>query len=172
MPININGYNLSNESGLRLGASSTTIVGTYGILEPTLPGMAGSATAGGAYKVYPFPVNDVNLNTGSPWNLSTYRFTCPVAGIYYISYSGIVGDGDGSVGKAAYYAIIVNGGNWYFSYRDTLAIWELHHIEMQLKLSAGDWISWAMNTAPGPASATSGGAYQSNHNTCTIWLVG
>ena len=56
-----------------------------------LPGFLGSATPGGAYKVYPFPVNDVNLNIGSPWSTTTYTFTCPVAGIYYTSYSGIVG---------------------------------------------------------------------------------
>jgi len=68
--------------------------------------------------------------------------------------------------------LIVNGGNWYFSYRNSGATWELHHIEMMLRLNAGDYIQWAMNKAPGPDSSTTGGAYQANHNTCTIWLVG
>jgi len=172
MPININGYNLSNSSGLSFGASGTKIIAaSYGIKDPMLPGMLGSATAGGTYKVYPFPVNDVNLNVGSPWSTSTYMFTCPVASIYYTSYSGIVGDGTGGA-VGGYYALIINGGNWYFSYRDSNNAWELHHIEMMLKLAAGDTIQWAMNKAPGPDSTTVGGAGQGNHNTCTIWLVG
>ena len=173
MPVNINGYNLSNDAGgLVLGASASRIAAAnYGIKDPMLPGMLGAATAGGAYKVYPFPVNDVNLNLGSPWNTSTFRFTAPVAGIYFISYSGIVGDGTATQTNG-YNAIIINGGNWYFSYRDTISIWELQHLVGMVKLAAGDTIAWAFNVAPAPATGSAGGAYQSNHNTCTIWLVG
>ena len=173
MPVNINGYNLSNDAGgLVLGASASRIAAAnYGIKDPALPGFLGSATANGAYKVFPFPVNDVNLNIGSPWSTASYAFTCPVTGIYYTSYSGIVGSGAIST-QHAYFGLIVNGGNWYFSYRNSGATWELHHIEMMLRLNAGDYIQWAMNKAPGPDSGTTGGAYQANHNTCTIWLVG
>lgn len=173
MPVNINGYALSNSGGdLALGASSSKIMAAnYGIKDPSLPGLFGSATANGAYKVYPFPINDLTVNNGSPWSTGTNRFTAPVAGIYYTSFSGICGDGSATQ-TAQYNAIIVNGSNWYFSYRDTIALWELQHIEMLLKLAAGDWISWAINTAPGPTSGYTGGAYQSNHNMSTIWLVG
>ena len=172
MPLNINGYNLSNDAGgLKLGSSNSKIVGTYGILCPTLPGMLGSATLDGTYKVHPFPVNDVNLNIGSPWNTGSYRFTAPVAGVYYTSFSGIVGNGS-NASMQGYFALIVNGGNTYFSYKDTTPTWELMHIEMMFNLAAGDYVSWAMNIAPGPDSGTTGGGYQANHNTCTIWLVG
>lgn len=174
MPVNINGYALSNSSGdLSFGVSGTkVIVANYGIKDPMLPGMLGSATAGGAYNVYPYPVNDVNLNVGSPWSTSTYRFTAPVAGIYYTSYSGICGLGS-TAASYAYYGVIVNGVNTAFSYRDTNNTWELHHIELMLKLAAGDTVAWAMNAAPGSVSGVpSAGAYQSNHNTSTIWLVG
>ena len=172
MPVDINGYALSQAAGLKFGASNTKVIAaSYGISDPMLPAMLGSATANGAYKVYPFPVNDVNLNIGSPWSTSAYRFTCPVAGIYYISYSGIVGEGV-SAGSAAYYAIIVNGANIYFGYKDTTSVWELFHLHGMLKLAAGDTIAWAMNKAPGPDTGGPGGAYQANHNTCTIWLVG
>jgi hypothetical protein len=173
MPVNINGYALSNAGGgLKFGASNTVIVAAnYGIRDPMLPGFLGSATAGGGYKVHPFPVNDVNLNIGSPWSTSNFRFTAPVTGIYYTSYSGIVGNGTATAG-GGYFGVNVNGGCWYFSYRATDNTWELHHIEMMLHLAAGDYVTWAMNVAPAPASADPCGAYQANHNTCTIWLVG
>jgi len=172
MPLNLNGYNLSNDAGgLVLGASASRITASsYGIKDPMLPGFLGSATAGGTYKGYPFTVNDANaLNINGVWNTSSYLFTAPVAGIYYTSYGGIVGNG---ASQGGYYALIVNGGNWYFSYRDSNVEWELHHVEMMIKLAAGDNIRWAMNAAPGPDSSTTGGAYRSNHNICTIWLVG
>jgi hypothetical protein len=173
MPIDINGYSLSNASGLKLGASNSKILAAnYGVSDPMLPGMLGSATANGAYKVYPFPVNDVNLNTGSPWNTGTFRFTAPVSGIYYTSYSGITGNGTLTGCNGYMVALIVNGGNWYFSYKDTINSWELDHVEMMLNLAAGDWFSWAMNIAPGPDAGTNAGSYQANHNTCTVWLVG
>lgn len=82
MPVDINGYALSNSSGLAFGASGTKIIAAnYGIRDPMLPAMLGSATGGGTYKCYPFPVNDVNLNIGSCWSTGTYAFTCPVTGI-------------------------------------------------------------------------------------------
>lgn len=170
MPVNINGYALSNSSSdLSFGASGTKVIAAnYGIRDPLLPAMLGSATGGGGYQVYPFPVNDVNTNIGSPWSTSTYRFTCPVTGIYYTSYSGIVGPNAGSM----YCALVVNGTNWYFSHRNGNCTWELHHVEMMVNLAAGDWLSWAMNASPAPVGTAGLGGYQSNHNTCTIWLVG
>jgi hypothetical protein len=170
MPVNINGYALSNSSGLSFGASGTKVVAAnYGIVDPLLPGMMGSATAAGPYKAFPFVVNDVNVNIGSPWSVSTYAFTAPAAGVYYTSYGGIVGNG---ASQGGYYALIINGGVTHFSYRDSNAQWELHHVEVMFRVAAGDTIQWAMNAAPGPDSSTAGGAYTSNHNICTIWLVG
>jgi C1q domain len=173
VPVDINGYILSEASGLKLGASNSKIMAAnYGIVDPMLPGMLGSATgSGGTYKIHPFPVNDVNLNIGSCWNASTYRFTAPVAGIYYTSYSGIVGNGTNAT-TAGYFGVCVNGGLWYFSYKDTNPVWELHHIEMMLRLAAGDYVTWAFNISPAPDTGSNAGAYQANHNTCTIWLVG
>jgi len=172
MPLDINGYVLSNNAGLALGASGTRInAANYGIKDPVLPGFLGAATADGTYKVHPFPVNNVNLNTGSPWNAGNFRFTAPVAGIYYTSWSGIIGNGSPSANNG-YFAVIVNGGNWYFSYKDTVGTWEIHHLEIMLNLNAGDYVTWAMNIAPGPDAGSNAGGYQANHNTCTIWLVG
>jgi hypothetical protein len=133
--------------------------------------MLGAVTAGSSvYKVYPFPVNTLHLNNGAAWSTSTFRFTAPVSGIYYTSFAGLVGDGTPTQ-TAGYYSIIVNGGIRYYSYRDTVALWELNHTAVMLNLAAGDWLAWAMNTAPGNASGYTGGAYRSNHNACTIWLV-
>lgn len=173
MPLDINGYALANAGGLKFDVSNTKVIGgNYGVSNPVLPGFLGSATANGAYKCYPFPVNDVNLNIGSCWSTSAFRFTAPVAGIYYTSYGGIAGNGSGTLGAQGYYGVIVNGANIAFSYRDTDNIWELHHIELLVKLAAGDTLAWAMNVAPAPDAGTNAGAYQSNHNHCTVWLVG
>jgi hypothetical protein len=173
MSLDINGYAIANNAGLAFGASGTKVVApNHGIFDPILPGMLGSVTdALATYKVYPYPVNSVNLNIGSPWSTSTFRFTAPVAGIYYISFSGITGDGT-ITGGAAYYAVIINGVNTYFTYRDSNSLWTLHHSEVMINLAAGDTVAWAMNFAPGPASAAAAGAYRSNHNVNTIWLVG
>lgn len=172
MPININGYALSNPDQLTFGASATKIhAATYGIKVPTLPAMCGSCTAGGTpYPIAPLPVNDANVNVGSHWSTSTYRFTAPVAGVYYISYGGIVGDGATTVVNG-YFSILLNGAAAAYSYHHAAQSWDLHHLEVQLKMQAGDYVSWAMNAAPGPAGGVSG-AYRSNHNVETIWLVG
>ena len=171
MPVDINGFALANDAGLKFGASNTKVVAaTYGIRDPMLPGMFGSVTIGGAYKVAPFPVNDVNVNIGGVWSTTTYKFTAPVAGIYYTSFGGIVGNGTGAM--VGYYAVIVNGVNTCFSYHNSNALWELHHTEVMLKLAAGDAVWWAMNIAPAPDSGQASGAYTANHNMCTIWLVG
>lgn len=173
MPVDMSGYVLSEASGLKLGASNTKILAAnYGIRDPMLPSMMGSATAGGAYKGYPYPVNDVNVNTGSCWSTSTYRFTAPVAGVYYISFGGIVGNGTLTGCNGYMVAFIKNGGNYYFSYKDTINSWEIHHASVMMDMAAGDWFSWAMNAAPGPDAGTDAGAYRSNHNVCCIWLVG
>jgi len=173
MPINFSGYNLSNAvgQGLALGTSASRITpGSYGVKVPTLPAMNGAAVGGGTYKVYPFPVDSLDLNSGA-WSTSLYRFTAPAPGLYYTSYGGIIGDGSG-LSRPAYYGIIVNGALKYFSYNDMVSTWMLHHLEMVLKLAQGDTVAWAMNTAPGPTNPSAGGAYQSNHNTCTIWFIG
>jgi hypothetical protein len=173
MPVDVNGYALSNASGLKFGASNTKIVAAnYGINDPLLPAMLGTADLGGStYKIYPFPINNVNVNVGSVWATAGYKFTCPVTGRYYTSFSGICGTGEGA-GKGGYYGVIVNGGLLYFGYRDSNALWELFHMEMILNMTAGDYFQWAMNITPSPDSGTTGGAYQANHNTSTVWLLG
>jgi hypothetical protein len=175
MPVDIKGYVLSDATGgsLKLGTANDTQIfaANYGVRDNRLPAMNGAATAGGAYKVYPFPVNNCNVNIGSGWSNATGMFTCPVAGLYYTSWAFIAGDGSATQ-TAGYYSIIVNGVMRYHSYRDTIAYWELQHLEMILKCAAGDTIAWASNAAPGPASGTAGGAYQGGYNTSVIFLIG
>lgn len=174
MPVDIGGYALSNASGdLAFGTSGTRVrPANYGIKDPMLPAMLGSCTDGSStYKVYPFPVNSLSLNNGSLWSTSTFRFTAPVDGLYYTSFAGIVGSGI-NTGQYGYYAVTVNGGWDNFSYFNTNNTWQLHHLEVALWLNGGDYLSWAMNIAPAPDSSTASGAYRTNHNTCTVWLIG
>jgi hypothetical protein len=176
MPVNINGYNLSNSTGkLAFGASSTTIAPTsYGVSDPALPGMYGSCTDGVAtYKCYPYPINALNFNNGSPWSTSTFRFTCPVAGIYLVSYAGIVGNGAASPVNGCYPGgVIKNGALLYHCYKGDNCLWLTQHSEVLVKCAAGDTLAWAHNIAPAPAGAGTEGAYRSNHNHSTIFLVG
>ena len=106
-------------------------------------------------------------------NHAHYRFTAPVAGIYYISYGGIVGDGIDRAG-AQYYAVIVNGVPTYYSLQGHhSASGSCMHIEVMLKLAG-----WRHRCVGDEHRARPGlellrvARYQSNHNTCTIWLVG
>jgi len=171
MPININGYNLSNASGLTFGASSTKI-DSSGITDPFLPAVFGSRTdvAAGVIRTYPWVMDSTTTNVNSCWNGSV--FTCPVTGVYYMSWSSIVGSGAGTYGLHGFIGLIKNGGLLYYSYRDTNNIWELQHLEVTIKCAAGDTITWAINIAPAPDSTTGAGAYGANHNASTIWLVG
>ena len=173
MPVNLNGYNLSEASGLVLGATGTKIVAaSYGVKDPALPGLYGCAAGyAAARKGFPYPVNNVNLNNGSYWSTGSYRFTCPVAGIYYTSFGGIVGTG--TPPTYGYYMVMLNdGAQGYFAYHNNYNYWNPMHFEMQFRAAAGDTISWSMNAAPGPDSGTGSGGYGDNHNAVAIWLIG
>jgi hypothetical protein len=166
MTLDINGYQLTNNSGLVFG-NSTAKVSTGGFLQSnTTPMMFGARTDTGVVASYPWVVNSTTVNTGA-WTSNT-TWTCPVAGIYCICITLICGTGAGN--QNGYYAVIVNGANTYFGYNAVTDPWDTFTFRVLYKLAVNDTVRWAVNTAPGPVG--SAGAYGSNHNMASIWFVG
>lgn len=165
MPVDINGFQLTNSSGLVLGG--TAKVSTGGFLQSNAtPMMFGSRTgSGAATSVYPWPINSTTVNTGA-WTSNT-TWTCPVAGIYCINITLICGNG----GQAGYVGVIVNGANTYFGYYGCPDQWDTFTFQVLYKLAVNDTVAWAVNAAPAPASGQAG-AYGDNHNMACIWFVG
>ena len=168
MPLDINGYQLTNNSGLVFG-NSTAKVSTGGFLQSnTTPMMFGARTdSGSVIQVYPWTVNSTTVNTGA-WSSNT-TWTCPVAGIYCICLTVI--SGTGPVGAYGYNAVIVNGANTYFGYYNVTDVWDTFTFRVLYKLAVNDTVRWAINASPGPVGNGSG-AYAANHNMASIWFVG
>ena len=59
----------------------------------------------------PFPFNTTILNVGGHYNTSTYKFTCPIDGLYYFCFQvfGNTGSGTSNAGKSV--QIRVNDSN-------------------------------------------------------------
>jgi hypothetical protein len=163
MPLDINGFQLTSNSGLALGG--TAKVSTGGFLQSNAtPMMFGCRTGVGASSTYPWPINSTTVNSGA-WTSNT-TWTCPVAGIYCINLTLIYG-----TNANGYTGVIVNGGLTYFGYSGVPDIWDTFTFQVLYKLAVNDTVSWAVNTAPAPASGA-GGAYGDNHNMASIWFVG
>jgi hypothetical protein len=165
MPINLNGYELTNNNGLTFGGTSAK-VSTGGFLQSnSTPMMFGCRTGVGTQAIYPWPVNSTTVNTGA-WTDNT-TWTAPVAGIYCINITLICG-----VGGNGYIATIINGANSYFGYWNSNDTWDTFTFQVLYKLAVNDTVRWAVNAAPGPAASSTYGAYGDNHNMACIWLVG
>jgi len=170
MSININGYSLSNSSGLTLGTAGT-IINSSGLLTvPNLPAMFGAQTNyGGIHNQYPWQVNSTSVNVNSNWNGTV--FTCPVAGLYCMSLQFLFSGGYEG-GGSGYFGPVKNGTLQYFTYSNcSVDYWDGTNFTTLIPCSAGDTLSWAVNVAPAPVGGAAG-AYGSNHNGATIWLIG
>lgn len=175
MPVDINGYSLSNSGGLTFGSSTTKVDSSGRMFVQNLPAFFGSRTGSGAQaRAYPFPFNSAAVNVGTAYSTSTFVFTCPVAGLYFTSYSTIIGGTNSTATATAsgYIGIVKNGVLQHFSHWNTNDVWETHCLETILSCAAGDTISYAVNIAPAPVGNTSYGAYGDNHNMVSIWLIG
>jgi len=168
MAVNINGYDLSNNSGLAFGTSTSKINTNGQLISPASPIVFGSKNTGSGAVVsqYPWSVNSTTVNVNTVWTSNT-TYTCPVAGVYYAAWSGICQGGAWN----GYGGLVKNGGltgYWAWSTNDA---WDTCNFQVILGCSAGDTLAWAVNIAPSPVGA-SPGAYDSNHNMMTIWLIG
>lgn len=166
MALNINGYNLSDSSGLVLGASTSKIDSSGRVLVPNLPAMFGAKTgSASSANQYPWAINSTTVNVNSCWNGTV--FTCPVAGLYFMSLGFIFAPTGGG-----YFGPVKNGALQYFGYSNCQTdVWDTVNFSSIIECSAGDTLSWAMNVAPAPVGGAAG-AYGDNHNMSTIWFIG
>jgi hypothetical protein len=173
MALNINGYNLSDSSGLVFGASTTKIGTTGRLTSPATPIVFGSRTNfGGAQNQYPWDLNSTLVNVNSCWNGTV--FTCPVAGAYFTAWGGICLGGQSTTATSSlsgYGGLVKNGSLYNFFHWNTNDIWDTVNFMSVVSCAAGDSLSWAINVSPSSVGSSSG-AYGSNHNMSTIWLVG
>ena len=66
------------------------------VTKPNNPAFLAGRTGGNqTFTVGTFPLNLARINVGNCWNTSTYKFTAPVAGIYYFFASVYYNDGAG-----------------------------------------------------------------------------
>jgi len=176
MALDINGYNISNSSGIKFGTSLTRIDTNARVLVPNQPIMFGSKTSTATQdRQYPWAINSLDVNVNSAWSTSSFVFTCPVAGLYYTSLGVICYTGGSAAATAVnsgYCGVIKNGALQHFTHWNTQDVWDTQNLETILSCAAGDTISWAIHIAPAPDNGSGMGAYGSNHNMATIWLLG
>ncbi len=155
-----NTYTIRNDGGkLNLGNSpyETTIFGR--VLRPNQPAFyaRGAETSGTLSNGTDVPFSNAEVNIGSNYNTSTYRFTAPVAGVYQINTSLFNVGGSGRV------SIKVNGASKYNSQNnwDTQWAWA-----GSIYLNANDYVT------VGDWQSLGGAAIYYGHSSFSGFLVG
>lgn len=168
MPVNINGYQLTNNSGLTFGSSQTKFDASGRLIMPNMPGFFGSKTdTPSVIRQWPWRINSTTFNINNCWNTSTGLFTCPAAGLYFTSWNGI------NQGNASGYIGLVRNGSLYtFTHFNTNFYWESTNLQTIINCSSGDTLGWAIHIAPAPDNGSGAGSYAGNHNMSTIWYIG
>lgn len=137
----VNGYTIRNDGGpLNLGHPSytTTIYGRTLNPNQTAFYARGAETSGTLSNGGDIPFGTAELNIGSNYNTSTYRFTAPVSGVYQINTSLFNVGGTGRV------SIKVNGASKYNSQNnwDTSWAWAgTIYLNANDYVTVGDWQS-------------------------------
>tara|TARA_Y100000589_G_scaffold212727_1_gene200552 strand:- start:861 stop:1613 length:753 start_codon:yes stop_codon:yes gene_type:complete len=84
---------LSVDGEVIVGAG-LSVAGT--VTKPSNPAFLAGRTGGNqTFTMGTFPLNVTRINVGNCWNTSTYKFTAPVAGIYYFFGQIYYNSGDG-----------------------------------------------------------------------------
>ena len=79
------------------GTSAMAIDSSGRITTPAKPAFLAGRTGGNqAFTLGTFPFNLARINVGNCWNTTTYKFTAPVAGLYYFYGQGYYNDGAGN----------------------------------------------------------------------------
>lgn len=178
MPFNVNGLVLSAPTSTTFqianGATNWLKVDASGRMNREVPiyfqGHLTGQTAN--YKTGTVVMGAVNYNVGGAWNNSTGLFTCPVAGRYLIGCGAIAnGNANGLGAPNGYFALIKNGTVPVFSHWNTASYWAHIALSAIVTCAAGDTLSFAINTAPSPASGPNGFYGGDRHGNYFIGLV-
>ena len=141
MAVNINGYELSNSSGLKFGSSNTRIDSSGRLFIQNQPALFGSRVGTGVARGYPWPFNSQVINVNNAYSTSTWLYTCPVAGLYFTSYSTICNGTNNSTPTttgSGYIGLIRNGALQHFTHWNTNDVWDCQCLESILSCAAGD----------------------------------
>jgi len=178
MPFDVNGLVLSAPTSTTFlianGATNWMKVDASGRLTREVPiYFQGHLTGqGNNYKVANAVMGAVNYNSGSCWNNTTGVFTCPIAGRYLIGCGAIAnGNANGVGDKRGYFGLIRNGINHAFSHWDCNSYWPSVALSAIISCAAGDTLSFAINTAPSPASGPCGFYGGDRHGNYFIGLL-
>ncbi len=109
------------------------------------------------------PFDSVAYNTGSGYNTSTYRFTAPIAGNYYFSYSLFVNGGSGRVSFKR------NNTDYYGNQTNvnaTTGFTGHNSCSIIMRLNVGDYVS------VGDYQSISGGVFYMGHSFFSGRLLG
>lgn len=166
MAIDVNGVTLSSSGGTTLnmanGATNWMDVNANGIV--TLPqrpymaaGFSGQATY---YQGNPITFGAVVANRGGCWNNSTGLWTCPVAGFYLVTMSGIAAGSAQGVNSAGYIYINKNGATYAFNHWNLTGSWDGCNLTAIVQCAAGDTISMSI------ANASTSGWYGPGGHCC------
>lgn len=172
MAIDVNGVALSSSGGTTLamanGATNWMSVSANGVVSRSqTPYMAATLSGQGVfYQGNPITFGSIAANRGSCWNNATGLWTCPVAGFYLVTMSGIASGSANGVGSYGYIHINKNGAIYVFSHWNLSGAWDGCNLTAMVQCSAGDTLSMSITNA-----TTSGWYGEGGHNCFGIALV-
>jgi len=133
------------------GTTAATIDTAGRILQPTKPAFMARRNGGGVTltnQVFPFDTVSAEggFNIGGHYNTSTYRFTCPVAGVYFFSFITVAN----SSSTDAQIKLRKNGSDFHQTYgRQPDTEWNTHHLAIHANAAASDYFDIYINNSLG-----------------------